>query len=115
MQLRMRRSPLGLLDMNALRVTSEGAAIGMMVGRRGRRFSRRQGPASGRGDSTGGARGSHAISQGMARSRDMALRTGVAMAVELIVACPVAMETGHPVAYVRVWERLIVLGQGQIW
>ena len=46
---------------------------------------------------------------------DMALWTGVAMAVELIVAHPVAMETGCPVAYVRVWERLIVLGQGQIW
>ena len=44
----------------------------------------------------------------------MALRTSVATAVELIVAHPVAMETGPPVAYVRVWERLIVLGQGQI-
>ena len=44
----------------------------------------------------------------------MALRTGVATAMELIMACPVAMETGRPVAYVRVWERLIVLGQGQI-
>ena len=44
----------------------------------------------------------------------MALQTGVAMAVELIVARPVAMETGHPVAYVRVRERLIILGQGQI-
>ena len=44
----------------------------------------------------------------------MALRTGVAMAVELIVACPVAMKTGCPVAYMRVWERFIVLGQGQV-
>ena len=44
----------------------------------------------------------------------MALWTGVAMAVELIVTRPVAMEAGRPVAYVRVWERLIVLGQGQI-
>ena len=44
----------------------------------------------------------------------MALQTGVATAVELIVACPVAMETGSPVVYVRVWERFIVLGQGQI-
>ena len=44
----------------------------------------------------------------------MALQTGVAVAVELIMAHPVAMETGSPVAYVRVWERFIVLGQGQI-
>ena len=44
----------------------------------------------------------------------MALWTGVTTAVELIVAHPVAMETGRPVAYVRVWERLIILGQGQI-
>ena len=34
------------------------------------------------------------------------------MAVEFIMAHPVAMETGHPVAYVRFWERFIVLGQG---
>ena len=45
----------------------------------------------------------------------MVLRTDVVTAVELIVAHPVAMETGRPVAYVRVWERLIILGQGQIW
>ena len=45
----------------------------------------------------------------------MAFRTGVAMAVELIVAHPVAVETGSPVAYMRVRERFIVLGQGQVW
>ena len=50
----------------------------------------------------------------MAGSGDKAFQTGVAMAVELIVAHPVAMETGSPVAYVRVRERFIVLGQGQI-
>ena len=44
----------------------------------------------------------------------MALWTSVAAAVELIMAHPVAMKAGRPVAYVRVWERLIVLGQGQI-
>ena len=48
--------------MNALRVTVEGAVIGMVMGRRGRRFIRGRGPASRRGDLTGGARGSHAIS-----------------------------------------------------
>ena len=44
----------------------------------------------------------------------MAPRTGVATAVELIVAHPVAMETGGPVAYMRVWERFIILSQGKI-
>ena len=108
-------SPSRLLDMNALRATSEGMVIGMMTGRRGRRFIRGRGPAGRRGDLTGGARGSHAISKGMARSGDVALRTSVATAMELIVAHPVAMETSPPVVYVRVQERLIVLGQGQIW
>ena len=44
----------------------------------------------------------------------MALRTGVVAAVELIMAHPVAMKAGSPVTYVIVWERFIVLGQGQI-
>ena len=44
----------------------------------------------------------------------MALRTNVAAAVELIMAHPVAMKAGSPVMYVIVWERFIVLGQGQI-
>ena len=56
----MRRSFLGLLDMNALRVTLEGA-IRMIARRRGRWFVRRQGPACRRGNVTGGTRGSHAI------------------------------------------------------
>ena len=45
----------------------------------------------------------------------MAFWTSVAAAVELIMAHPVAMKTGRPVSYMRVWERLVVLGQGQIW
>ena len=114
MWLRMRGSPLGLLDTNALRATSEGAAIGMVTGRRGRWFVRRRGPAGGRGDSTGRARGSHAVSQGMTGSGDQAFRTSVVTTMELIMAHPVAVETGHPVLYMRVWERLIILGQGQI-
>ena len=44
----------------------------------------------------------------------MALRTNVVAAVELVMAHPMAVETGRPVSYMRVWERLIVLGQGQI-
>ena len=44
----------------------------------------------------------------------MAFRTSVAAAVELIMAHPVAMETGGPVVYVIVWERFVVLGQGQV-
>ena len=111
----MRRSPLGLFDMNTLRVTAEGAAIGMATGRRGRWFIRRRRPTGGGGDLTGGARGSHAISKGMTGSGDLALWTGVTSTVELIMAHPVAMETGCPVSYMRVWERLVVLGQGQIW
>ena len=50
----------------------------------------------------------------MTRSGDLALWTSVATTMEFIVAHPVAVETGRPVLYVRVWERLIVLGQGQI-
>ena len=44
----------------------------------------------------------------------MALQTSVSAAVELIMAHPVAIKAGCPVAYVIVRERLIVLGQGQI-
>ena len=50
----------------------------------------------------------------MAGGRDMAFWTGVVTAVELIMAPPVAMEAGSPVAYMRVWERFIVLSQGKI-
>ena len=45
----------------------------------------------------------------------MAHWTGVVSAVELIVAHPVAVETSGPVAYMRVQERFIILGQGQVW
>ena len=48
----------------------------------------------------------------MAGSGDMAFRAGVAMAMELIMAHSVAMETSGPVMYMRVWERFIVLGEG---
>ena len=51
----------------------------------------------------------------MAGGRDMAFRTGVVMAVELIMAPPMEMEAGGPVVYMRVRERFIVLGQGKIW
>ena len=110
----MRGSPLGLLDTNALRATTEGAAVGMVTGRRRRWFIRRRGPAGGRGNTAGGARGSHAISSSVTGSGDVALWTEVAAAVELIMAHPVAMKAGRPVVYVIVRERFIVLGQGQV-
>ena len=50
----------------------------------------------------------------MTGSGDLALRTGVATTMEFVMAHPVAVETGRPVSYMRVGERLIVLGQGQI-
>ena len=59
MWLRMRRSSLGLLDMDALRATSE--MIGMVVWRRGNWFVRRQSSASGQSGTTRGVRGSHAV------------------------------------------------------
>ena len=31
------------------------------------------------------------------------------------MAHSVAVEAGRPVSYMRVWERLIILGQGQVW
>ena len=50
----------------------------------------------------------------MARGRDMAFRTGVVAAVELIMACPVAMEAGSPVAYMRIQDWFIILGYSKI-
>ena len=44
----------------------------------------------------------------------MALWAGVAVAVELIMAHPVAMETGSPVAHVRLQEWFIILGYSKI-
>ena len=44
----------------------------------------------------------------------MAFWTGVAAAVELIMAPPVAMEAGSPVAYVRVRERFAILSQSKV-
>ena len=51
----------------------------------------------------------------MTGSGDLALRTSITMTMEFIVAHPVAVETGRPVSYLRVWKRLVILGQGQIW
>ena len=99
-----------LPDRNTLRATTESTAVGMMTGRRRRWFIGRRGPAGGRDDAARGTRGSHAISQGVTRSRDVALRTGIAAAVELIMAHPVAMKAGCPVAYVIVRKRFVVLG-----
>ena len=31
------------------------------------------------------------------------------------MAHSMAMETGSPILYVRVWERFVILGQGKIW
>ena len=50
----------------------------------------------------------------MARGRDMALWTGVVMAVELVMAPSVAMEAGGPIVYMRVWERFVVLSQCKV-
>ena len=44
----------------------------------------------------------------------MALQTSIAAAVELIMAHPVAMKAGSPVANVIVREWFIVLGQSQV-
>ena len=44
----------------------------------------------------------------------MAFWTGVVMAVELIMAPPVAMKAGGPVAYMRVQERFVILSQDKI-
>ena len=63
---------------------------------------------------TRGVRGSHAVAKSVSGGGDMALRTSVAAAVELIMAHSVAMKAGSPVAYMIVRERFVVLGQGQI-
>ena len=48
----------------------------------------------------------------MSGSGDVAFRASVAAAVELIMAHPVAMKAGSPVANVIVREWFVVLGQG---
>ena len=107
----MGRSSLGLLDMNALRATSDGV-VRMIARGRGRRFIRRRGPASRRGGATWGARGSHAIAKGVAGSRDVAFWASVAATVEFVVAHSVAMETSGPIVYMGIQKWFIVLGQG---
>ena len=44
----------------------------------------------------------------------MAFRTDIASAVELVMAPSVAMEAGGPIAYMRVWERFVVLSQCKV-
>ena len=44
----------------------------------------------------------------------MTFRTSVAATVELIMAHPVAMKTGSPIANVIVREWFVVLGQGHV-
>ena len=48
----------------------------------------------------------------MARCGNVTFWADVTVAMELVVAHLVAMETGHLVLYVRVWEGFIILGQG---
>ena len=99
--------------MNALGVASEDAI--RVVARRGRwQFIRGQSPAGWGSSTTGGARGSHAIADGVARSGDMAFRAGVVAAMELVMAHTVAVETGGPVVNVRVRKGFIILDQGEV-
>ena len=59
---------------------------------------------------TGGAGGSHAIAKSMAWGRDAAPRACVMVAVQFVVTHVMTMETGSPVAYVRVKEGFVILG-----
>ena len=52
----------------------------------------------------GGTRRSHAITQGMARGRDVTSWADVSVTVEFVVAHTVAMETGGLILYVGVKE-----------
>ena len=60
----------------------------------------------------GGVRESHTIADCMSGGGNVAFRTNVAVAMELVMAHPMAMETGSPVSYMRVQEGFIVLGYG---
>ena len=54
--------------------------------------------------------GSHAVADGMARGRNVAFWTNVAVAMELVMAHSMAMETGSPIVYVGVQKGFIILG-----
>ena len=59
---------------------------------------------------TRGTRRSHAVTNGVTRSSNVAIRANVLVAMELVMAHLVAMETDGPVAYVGIWKGFIVLG-----
>ena len=99
--------------MNALEVASEDA-IRVVARRERQQFIRGRSPAGWGSSTIGGARGSHAIANDVARSGDVAFRAGVVVAMELVMAHAVAVETGGPVANVRVRKGFIVLDQGEV-
>ena len=109
----MRGGTLRFLKLNTLRMASQDA-VRMEARRGGVRSLGRQGPTGGRGIGTGGLWGSHAVTDGMSRSRDVAFRASVSSTVEFIVAPSMAMKASGPVMYVRVQERLIVLRHGEV-
>ena len=63
---------------------------------------------------TQGVGWSHAISDSVAWSRDVTNWAGVAVAVELIMAHVMAVETGSPISYMGVKEGFIILCQGEV-
>ena len=107
--MRVRGSSLGLLKMDALGAASKGSIWMKARGRRGW-FLRRQGPSGRRSVATGRTRRSHAVANGVAGGGDVAFQADVLVAMELVMAHLVAMETDGPVAYVGIWKGFIVLG-----
>ena len=61
---------------------------------------------------TGGAGRSHEITNGVTGGGDVAFWANIIVAMELVVACPVAMETCGPVVYMGIQKGFIILGEG---
>ena len=59
---------------------------------------------------TRGTRRSHAVTNGVTRGSNVAIRANVLVAMELVMAHSVAMETGGLVAYVEIQKGFVILG-----
>lgn len=57
-----------------------------------------------------GVRGSHAITDGVTRGRDVALRADIPSTVEFVMAPSMTVETGSPIVHVRVRKGFVILG-----
>ena len=55
---------------------------------------------------------SHVVTDCVTQGGDVALRTNISPTVELVMALSVTMKACGPVTNMRVWDQLVVLGEG---